>query len=350
MKRVWGFSLLELMIAITLLGGATALTGVIFSQMSKQNLRQTNDQITRMTVQRAMGEIRREIYNAAYFNPREGFQRADDALFNGIVAFDGTSTPRPPCRHAVDAEGEKFSIVRYTTLLNGLSSEKTLRKWNDNTAGSTALRISLHPEGTSPRHVFQDGDQNAKEILLIDADLTYARRFLVRAVKKIVTDQDPFDDVAKPGSSFVYNEALLSIPATWSGAPQLPASRFFITNSLVYPTATQILCVDNGGSVVLHNEETGKSRSLLSPDKNFSIKRFEVKYLNTKSGQRMERAAFFSFPYGASNDEIFRRQCLNAVLVSLTVTRHSANENSDTVFDDSILINNLNSHRVPKCG
>lgn len=343
-----GISLVEVVVAMTLLVAVSAGTASLFSKLSKTTKNETDTQLTRLNVGRSLGELKKDVYNAALLSPREGLDTAKDGLYSGLVALSSNSSHKKDCQHEADGAGERFSILRYTTLLNNFSPEKTLKGWRD-TDTKRPLRVSYHAANTGTQYLFQGSKQNASEVILIDADLTNARRYGVESVKNVVTNKDPFTDRWNFRKRFTYTEVTLSLPKTGSGATQPSIDLSFITNSLLYAAATRVVCVSPQGVLISKDESNGKIKPLLVPDQSFSISRFEVSFFNTKTADRLDSNTFFPFPLASTLADIERRRCLDAVNIRVHIKRNGGPPGPDLAFDETILVNNQHAHRVPSC-
>jgi hypothetical protein len=349
-----GLTIVELMVAMVILFGV-GLGAVVYTltQFNDKSHSYSEEEIMKADASLTAESVMTDIFNAAYLRPHEGLDEPTDLAYNGISGIDGESDAMADHLGACDYQGppdaETFSILRQTALNAILSPEKTLGPWREvDIAGQGPehfLNITLHNTGPS-NFIFFNGSRNINEILILDGDGAYARRYKVLSVtKKINTDVDPYDNQIKPGNQFSYTQLELEMPRTFTAKVQPPTPSTFVTGSIVYGAQTRDLCIGGNGNVIAHDEVSDTYKNLFTSNaQSYVVSRFSFEFLNLKPGVNLSGLTWFSF--GALDDQW--RACQNVARLSLQIAPrnpHAELINIERVF----YLNSTASSRPSYC-
>lgn len=333
---------------------ATAIGGLVmylalsqFKWLSGKQSKETAEQTIRVQLDVALNHISRLLYNAASLKPSEDLLAKADIAYRGVAAIDGGAVPIPNCQYKKEGSKEIYSILKVSAINSLLGPEKTHLRWNEKDLTTTELKLTLH-KGTN--HLFSNGKQNSKEMLLIDADALSIRRYKVKDKSvTIIKDLDPATGQELKG--FEYTSVFLEMPLTPFSQMNSSQDLWFITSSMAYGLNTNRICVNTAGDLVSVDEQTNESHPWLSPHNQYKIESFSVQFFNSKVGDsRLDRSLFYLFPYGSAEIDTTRRTCLNVALVQITVSFKSGSEERKTLsLDRTFVLNNLSQKRPVLC-
>lgn len=358
MKSISGFSLVELLLAIGLttlvVGTTTSLIHYYFAEQKNLDVWSSGQLEMSMALKSIEGDMR----NVVRIDPNENLYVTTSPRFFGMTGINEGDQPSE-C-----LSGPGASVIRYTSLDRSKRSERLQRPWSEKgDAGLSGpnheLRISadytdksLFREATAPR-----------EIILVDADRRYIRRYAVVAhAMKLNSSLDPYDDTPKvdtAGNAVVFNYATarLNSPMNAKNAfvDKIPA--VFVTGSEVYESNTFYLCLRASDRSLIKINQNSQEVSILLQNNNidFEIDSFNVGYLSTKGGLRVEQASFIEDMINSPQNLCFNTVRFEIRLrPTVVTTRRNANVSvRDTktaiVRDRTVFSQNLNINRPISC-
>jgi hypothetical protein len=355
MSNSKGFSITEILLGIALGGMVIVSTASILYYFFTERNRLETWSSGQLEMSVAVKSIESDLRNVARMEPMEDLRTVNDSLYFGLTSINAGEEPSV-CNNSVTS-----SVFRYTTLNRLWPQAKSMRTWSevdssDKTGAANELRVTVD----ATEDALFSNSKLPKEIVLVDADRRYIRRYdVVSRTLHLNMTTDPYDDLPKTDTSgnpvvFNYASVLLKRPNGITGNEITAKPAVFITGSDVYASSTNFVCLRKSDrSVIRYNELTGQTDVLLSNTaKDFNIQTFVVKYLATKKGIRVDPVNFFtstlSNPSGA---------CVNTIYVNVSgeVLRNaeSASQNKDIKHTVSrnrtIFATNLNSQRPLLC-
>jgi len=344
MTKNKGRSLLEVLIAI---GLTIVITMGIFQLMTraiKQQSRELKQGMSKLFVKTTLNLLHRELFNSSLISPSEKLNSSTGDFYRGLSGINGASIPVLGCQFETDAEGERYSILRYTKIVDRFKPNTVMRFFKEDDVGTIdnnlKLRLSYFPDTESENYVIKGVKPQTKEILLIDADTTDRRRYVIDSVS-----------LDSSGFPLAFDNLIveLQMPKRVGGASvEKIANLSFVTDSIAYGLSTNYLCVNPKGQLVIQNEISEEQRVLLDVANQLKkIERFEITYLGTVDTQRIDFASFIPYPYEVINFDA--QKCFNTVQISVILSE--LNDPSKVMkLRKLILINNFNSNRPAGCG
>jgi len=358
-KSSLGFTLLEILVAMPI---AFMLIWAVISlgtDMARKTGLFGDEMLLRNNFNATMDFLMAEVQSTAALVPSEKLIIAGTTEYPGLIGIDNitNSVIAPPeCLTASDADGEKFSIVRHTSISRQHAAERVLRSWNELNIGDSTkrLRLSHHLNSTgSPQYPFQVEGTTVKlvpEIYLIDADLVAYRRYRpTNLTQHKNTNLDPYDDLPKTDASgnpksFEYTEVDLLMPQDYYKNNHTTSNLNFITGSIAYVANTKRICVNPAKKLVEINEVTGNVKELLDPTPyKFEISRFQVTYYSSSTSSPIDRAAFSAYP-----TDLIQQRCLNFLNFRMDLTS-KVNPAMTLTYERLALIRNFNNRRSAQC-
>ncbi|MCM2324063.1 MAG: prepilin-type N-terminal cleavage/methylation domain-containing protein [Oligoflexia bacterium] len=343
-----GFTLTEVLVSSALLGLLVVTSMQLLVKVDSESSVMQRSQQARIELLGVIDSVGALLFNAANISPREGLNSDLDRRYKGLTAYDSASAT-PFCKHAAEGGRETFSIVRLTHLKGKIFTEVTLRPWNEATPASnplSKLRLSFHNHPSYPFQVTDTTPKLERELLLIDGENLASRRYRVTHANHVVTDKDPYSDVAVAGSTFIYTELSVDLPALPNGAAQTPEPLQFISGSTAYAAATSILCVSaSDGKLITRDEATGEDRTLYDPAKDkFKITSFAVTYHGTTLASVLQSSLYAAFPTSLTAID-----CVNTARVSLELAPLAGPTSTPIRLQKQVLLNNFNLRRPASC-
>ena len=280
-----GWSLVEVMIAGALLYGTVFFTFVYFMLEMRGKAEQLGSESRQsIDVNRILGHLNREIFNAVTLNPPEPLKAGGPGVYKGLHNLDGRDSDLAAvwsgfCRFEINTTTgqEQFTVLRYTTVENRLFADTLGVRWTEASSGSAL--IDTVSRSTDMPYLFLTSPAGAQGEVVI-RELNNAKRYL----------------------------------ATWSGTNILagPVARYtgepipaltplisFAIGSFVYPVKTKIVCVHPTSNNLMEyeqNPDTGaleSARVLLNPSADgLRLMAFRLSYANIKPGDNVETKQF----------------------------------------------------------
>lgn len=358
MKHKSGFSVIELLTAMSIsIMVVATVTYLLYGFFAEQrNLDVWSGGQFEMSL--ALNNIEGDVRNVIRLDPTENLTSAGADEYFGLTSIPVGMEP-PVC--ANDATG---SVIRYTTLDRKQRPERVLRAWSEvvdvnETGPSHELRLSADNSDAS---MFGDS-RSPKELVLVDADRRYIRRYKVSShLMNLGGNLDPYDDLPKNdsfGNPIIYNFARVSLrsPSTVDSSPIPIKTSVFITGTEAYSSSTYYVCLRRSDrSLIKFDENTGADTVLLkNPSVDFTVGSFNIGYLATKPGLRVEPPNFVTDMLTATN-----RTCFNTVLLDLKLNASAAylDRNKDQAVGEiktdikrqrTVFSQNLNMKRPLMC-
>jgi len=333
MKANKGFSLIEVLFALVILAVVVSYSTSGFLMLSERlgfsgAASSMNGDINSM-----FRTLNMSLQNVIKLSPGESLISTGDDLYKGIAGF----TPR--ARECMTSRDGKLQSLRWTRIDLQAQPQRLLRAWEEAVFPDPQLKLRI---GGSARQtkMFSEG-YDAKEIPIIDKDGLQTGRYRTGDFNNITTTNDPYSDIpSSPAQTFHYVDIDLLPPQNTSKNPEPPQNLKYITNSLVYPTQTDTLCVNPEGEVLLITEALDTSR---------------VIYSGKLSGDSKVTGLTFKFQAPAGGDSIqmmdfptepIKTQCLSAVEVHVEITSQKDGADIVKTFTESFILANF-SYKIP---
>lgn len=321
MKTSRGFSIIEFLVAIGLTSILMVSVGAVILMQNKEY----TSHFTRLFHQYDLGltnqSLSQHFKNIVRLDPAESLLVVGDDSYRGLA---GINKSIHGCDYTEDITGGK-SIVRYTTLRKKTGSVQLLRSWKDTSADKSSsadeLRLSHHDKDSAPFQVVG----RDKELVLIDRDNLYVRRYKVLSWERVVTFADPYDDQPKSDIDgkpiqFKYTKVFLGKPSDVSENEVLSLGRWFPTHSSVFISDTYVLCAKGSRVVRIHDTEKTEETLFKANVNQFQISKFAVHYAAIKGLAPIEDSDFKpyeSLSKGESN-------CINSLSIAINVESKAA--------------------------
>jgi prepilin-type N-terminal cleavage/methylation domain-containing protein len=342
-----GFSITEMLVASALLGLLILAAQELLQRATREAQDMADDTSLKTDGTLTLQQLQQLLVNGAAVDP------AEPAIINGAPEYRGVMGLQDndvalPCTYGYDLQqGEFKSVLRLTTLLSPLSSGRTLRAWDEKSAGfydaAHQLRVAAAnaEEGAFLR--------TATELLLVDADGLVSRRYPVHSAQHVITSLDPYTDQPPVGNgptSFQYESFALDLATMPTGDRLVPATRWFVTGSMVYPARTQLVCINPEGNLV-RTEPGGATEVLFNAKaQNAQITSFRVTYTSSATNPKLDPAAFVAYRDATPA----QRECLNVVYVRMRITPASTRLGlKPTDLDRMVVLFNLNDRLPSRC-
>lgn len=347
MKNHSGFNILEFTVAISISVIIMSASASYLSAYSQVTKRFNQIEGVKNDLEISLTSVFREFKNISRLSPTEDFQNSNDRLYPGLYEVQN---PPVNAKCVVDYADPSLKKVafRMTAFESRMLPEKLLIAWNENYINlsnppfqAPNIRLSYHDFDPVNKYLFQNGEKNADEIILVDADMLTLRRYSVSNVA-VIRDLDPRTNTPSPGA--VFNEVTLAIPKMISGSPLSPRPLSFITNSMAFPSITNIICVTANDEIILYDEATGTARPLLNV-KSYDLKiiQFTVDYYIAKAGTTLQSSLFQSFPA-----DPFERSCVSSLMLKIRLAPTSGT-GLETTIKKIIPLDNFITDRPAGC-
>ncbi len=306
----------------------------------------------------ALKNIEGDIRNVVRIDPNENLTSNEEPRYFGMTEISTDAAPSE-C-----LTGAGASVIRYTTLDRTKRSERVQRAWSetddaDKSGAAHELRVTAD---ASDKSLFQ-ASRAPKELIIVDADRRYIRRYKVLShVMNLNSTIDPYDDVPKVDAAgnqtkFNYASVRVGSPRQVNAGAIFKIMAVFITGSEVYESNTYYVCLRRADrSLIKIHENTREVTVLLqNPNVDFDMDAFNVGYLSTRGGLRVEQMNFIvdmlTSPLNA---------CINTVRFEIKLrpsdafrTRNASQVVQDTqteiVRDRTVFSQNLNINRPISC-
>ncbi|MFZ4403105.1 MAG: PilW family protein [Pseudobdellovibrionaceae bacterium] len=306
-----------------------------------------------------VNDLSKYIGNSVRLDPPENYT-GNDKKYHGIIAMQNAFPT--VCKYDADpiAKTETYSILRMTSLRKKFNPKRLLRSWQESSSGLVGptheLRVSYVP-GEDELHPV-DATLAPKEVILFEADGYIVRRYKVAAIRKIAnTDKDPFDDVdtrLNPDGTprlYTYTAMDLEMPKNALDEVQTPdATLRFLTNSMLYISDTEYLCVDTNKKKLIRtsqNDFNNQKTFLDVTNEKFNFDRFQVRFSLTKD--LSARVDPTTFKYYRFWDDPKDEGCINIVDFSVMMLVDRRSSQVESSMGRTQILNNFNNSRPAGC-
>ena len=337
MKRLGtsaGFSLVELLLGLALIGVIT--TAVFeFSKFSNKIMRKmVQKQQNKLAFMEWGAIFSRRAMGALVLTPNEPFDKTTDSFsYRGIHDLKGRADVPDFC-----TKNDTFSVLRITSTFVKQGGTKLLEAWEEQCGTQYAsgvanestncleekrtLRVPLRKVTESQGNyspvmpiLFDNGEKSHDEVVLVDVDRVATSRYRVLRVEQRnenilgVIDSNP-------------HVAVIIERAQMINGDKVPfVKQKFIAGSLVLPSVTETICVDEQGRLVHNRGSDTNPVPILVPDRG-KITNFKVQFLASKSTGPLDLSLFKEFSDSA---DINVTRCIDYVSVEVEVTPDGAN-------------------------
>lgn len=323
-----GISLIELLMSLTALGLISAAAAKFFDFSGRVSKKMVQRQSNKVAFMEWETILSKRIRGALLLVPEERLNSGSTTpLYRGIHDVKYLSSKPRFC-----ADNSDLSILRLTSTYVSQGGTKLLAAWEESCSVSSSesgfgttdgcaanlrtLRVPFRataagPDApTNPSMLFDNGIKSHDEIVLIDVDRVSSSRYQVLSVQK-VNEEIPGVVDSNPHVTVVVSRASM---LTGGSVPSIRQK--FIAGSLLLPSVTEIICVDELGRLV-HSAGTDKTPLPLVVPEGGKITEFKVGFLASKGKEPLEFSQFKDF--SEASDINFHR-CINYILVEMTVT------------------------------
>lgn len=353
MKCTKGFSIVETLIAGAIMAGVVLVIYEFVGKTKQQYTDFEGKMLVTADVNQAFHTIAVDLANLARLTDKGEEIEVVADLEKTYLGIHGLSsveaTTLSDCHYEPATSTSGYSIIRYTTI-NQQRPSKLLKYWKENAVPMEDL-IVAHTDGLY-NQVFSevlDGETQSltKEIIVLDGDGFTTTRLLVKDVKYIESNVDPYDGVNKSPLVFKYFKVKVQKPHGLyvSSDPQPLLTHQFITGSYVYAVSTKGVCISKDKTRLMVLDETiGTYRSILNVQTEKAvISSFRIHYLFSNKLES-NPMGLTEYPVSDATTALGRR-CIDQLLVAMDVTKGQ----KTFTFSQNIFIENYNIKRPGSC-
>lgn len=367
-KSVLGFTLIEVLVSMAISGVImlAAITLLVKTFSVEGNSVLASQQIDLVMI---LNGIRDKLTNVPKLYPPQNLYDPDDKKFVGITDVYDNNDLKKYCHQG-------HALV-YTITDTTKEPAKIIRFWQEQnleTGINKTLVINFDP-GTTKSNSFPvsaDTDEVPRELIAIDADGKIKRSYIIKKVQYFTTPQTP-DVLTQEPYSDPHVAITVQLPSTLrdSQASKPEAGVSFVSESLLYPSASYFICLKNDTMDLIEAPlyAPTKQTILIASQKTgnrISLTEFKTEFIGTREDKRIDLSDYYTnlseapsvtsavkTKSAAGEYEVqVSKECMNIIRLTLVAQLKSANSNANIekiVNMKTVFINNFMPERPAKC-